>query len=420
MPGRSGALRLLREPWSSGPWLATIHLAVGVPIGLVSALVVGLLLLVTAPLLVTVLLAVPGLALLVAASAAFTVVQRARFAGPLGVDLARRSEGPGDLRRWRTWVALLRSGLTWRRLLYHVLAGVLGPVGFVVTLGLWTSGVLGASVLLWGWWVPSTPATLVMVFLVGVVAFHVAPWAATGSAVADLAVARLLLEPSRRGTVRELSRRVRELTDSRAEVVAAADAERRRIERDLHDGAQQRLVSLAMNLGMTRAGLSSEPEPVRRAVVSAHEEAKQALVEIRDLVRGLHPAMLDERGLDAALSGIAARSPVPVRLAVDLPHRPPPTIEAVAYFVVSEALTNVVKHAEASQVDVRVGCGDPSVGGSMLTLLVSDDGRGGARLDRSSGLRGLSQRVASVDGTFLLDSPVGGPTVLAVELPCVS
>ena len=143
---------------------------------------------------------------------------------------------------------------------------------------------------------------------------------------------------------------VTRLTETRARVVDAADAERRRIERDLHDGAQQRLVALAMNLGRARAKFDDDPEGARELVDQAHEEAKDAITELRNLVRGIHPAVLTDRGLDAALSAVAARSPVPVRLDVDVPERPSPTVEAVAYFVVSEALTNVARHAQARHV----------------------------------------------------------------------
>jgi signal transduction histidine kinase len=147
----------------------------------------------------------------------------------------------------------------------------------------------------------------------------------------------------------------------------------------------------------------------------AHDDAKQALTELRQLVRGLHPAVLDDRGLDAALSGIAARSPVPATLTVDVATRPSPTVEAVAYFVVSEALTNVAKHAGATKVDIDVRRRGP-----LLLLEIRDDGRGGADPASGTGLRGLAQRIRSVDGKWSVESPLGGPTVIRVELPCES
>jgi signal transduction histidine kinase len=248
--------------------------------------------------------------------------------------------------------------------------------------------------------------------LLAVAAVRVAPWVARSVAEADEVGARALLGPSR-GEALEL--RVEALARSRAEVVAATDAERRRIERDLHDGAQRRLVSLAMQLGMARAGLANAPEPVRQVIEQAHDEATEALAELRQLVRGLHPAVLDDRGLDAALSGIAATAPLPVRLRVDVPGRCAPGVEAVAYFVVSEALTNVAKHAGASQAQVAV-----ERVGDRLHVVVSDDGRGGASPEGGTGLQGLAQRAAAVDGTLTVQSPPGGPTTITVELPCGS
>jgi signal transduction histidine kinase len=241
-----------------------------------------------------------------------------------------------------------------------------------------------------------------------------APWVAGRVTGADEVLARVLLGPSRR---EELALRVESLARSRADLVAAADAERRRIERDLHDGAQQRLVSLAMNLGMTRERFTGAPEPVRQAIAEAHDEALLALSELREFIRGLHPAVLSDRGLDAALSGLAAHAPLPVRLRVDVPRPAAPGIEAVAYFIVSEALTNVVKHAQATQAEVAV-----TRAGDVLRVAVTDDGRGGAEpaAGDGTGLLGLAQRASAVDGTLSVDSPVGGPTVVTAELPCES
>jgi signal transduction histidine kinase len=242
------------------------------------------------------------------------------------------------------------------------------------------------------------------------------PWAALLVRQLDTRAAAALLGPNR---ARELQRRVESLAESRSEVVDAADAERRRIERDLHDGAQQRLVSMAMNLGLARRMLKGLPvdEQAPRAmevIEEAHREAQAAIVELRDLVRGLHPVVLEDRGLDAALSGIAARAPLPVRLTVELKQRASPAVEAVAYFVVSEALANIAKHAHASRADVSV-----RQSGSRIVITVLDDGVGGADPAKGTGLSGLRQRAASVDGTLAVSSPPGGPTTLTVELPCV-
>jgi signal transduction histidine kinase len=196
--------------------------------------------------------------------------------------------------------------------------------------------------------------------------------------------------------------------------VDAAEGERRRIERDLHDGAQQRLVALAMELGRAQAKFADDPDGARVLVDQAHAQAKEALTELRNLVRGVHPPVLTERGLDAALSGLTALCPIPVDVHVDVPVRPRSAVEAVAYFMVAEALTNVAKHSRASQAKVVVeGHGYPGT----LTVMISDDGIGGAD-PGSPGLAGLADRVSGVDGRLSVESPSGGPTIIAAELPC--
>ena len=236
-----------------------------------------------------------------------------------------------------------------------------------------------------------------------------APTVTRRLATADAALARWLLSPPT-----DLAARVTELEISRERVVDAAEAERQRIERDLHDGAQQRLVALAMELGRAKAKFGDDPDAARDLVDRAHVEAKAALTELRNLVRGVHPPILTERGLDAALSGLAALCPVPVDVHVDVPVRPRPAVEAVAYFMVAEVLTNVAKHSRASHVNVMVeGHGFPGT----LTVLISDDGIGGAD-PRGSGLSGLADRVSGVDGELSVESPSGGPTIISAVLPC--
>jgi signal transduction histidine kinase len=323
-----------------------------------------------------------------------------------------------------------RSRATWRQLGYHLVAGPALAAGGIAVLGVWLAGVLYTLVygyawalphqsLLWRGRSPGGPANHLPAMLgipadayltaAGIAALCVAPWLTGAVAALDVTTARALLGPSR---TEELEHQVRRLAQTRAGAVDAADAERRRLERDLHDGTQQRLVSLAMNLGMARVEVTTA-EQAKNAIAAAHEEAKAALTELRNLIRGLHPAVLEDRGLDAALSGVAARMPVPVRLTVDLPRRPPPVIEAVAYFVVSEALTNVAKHAQASQAEVFV-----QLTGDRLHVIISDDGVGGADPARGTGLAGLAKRASSVDGTLEIASPPGGPTLITVDLPC--
>jgi signal transduction histidine kinase len=308
-----------------------------------------------------------------------------------------------------------------RQLAFGLIIPWLSLISFAVVVGCWSASIAGFAWLSFGWsqTPPDSgplrygdPVTMSVVPGAATLLLFLGMFAAVRFMALELALARTLLQPSR---TEELSQRVDVLTESRADVVDAADAERRRIERDLHDGAQQRLVSLAMNLGLARATLADTDPRALQALSDAHDEAKLALTELRDLVRGLHPAVLDDRGLDAALSGVAARSPVPVRLTVDVTDRPSRTIEAVAYFVVAEALANVAKHASATSVMVAVSRKD-----SVLHVSIRDDGRGGADPARGTGLRGLAQRVGSVDGTLHVTSPAGGPTEIRVELPCES
>ena len=227
--------------------------------------------------------------------------------------------------------------------------------------------------------------------------------------------ARMSTALLRRSESDGLKQRVERLESSRSLAVDAAETERRRIERDLHDGAQQRLVALAMDLGMAREKLSSEPDQARALIEEAHDEAKRAIVELRDLARGIHPVVLTDRGLSAAVASVAARSPIPVKFEVNVPERPSAAIEGIAYFVVSEALTNVAKHANATVASVAI-----SRVANRLAIEVTDDGIGGADAATGSGIAGLRDRVGAVDGWLHLASPVGGPTTLTVELPCAS
>ncbi len=203
-----------------------------------------------------------------------------------------------------------------------------------------------------------------------------------------------------------------ELAASRARLVEAADAARRRIERDLHDGAQQRLVAAALELTILEGRLDRDPAGAKAVLGRAREHLEHGLGELRDLARGIHPAVLTERGLEAAVLALVQRAPVPVDLDVDVPERLDAGIEAAAYFVVSEALTNVAKYADARTVDVAL-----RTSGGTLLVTIADDGVGGADLDRGSGLRGLADRVQAVGGVLEVSSPPGEGTRLCARLP---
>jgi signal transduction histidine kinase len=428
-----GPPRARRVPWSPRAWNQAVFVAAGIPVQLIPWLLLALL--------VSRELKSAGgwngirwLAAIVATAAVALVLiplltrvqcHRLRSAG---VDIPRQPRRPDGLSPAGV-AAALRSQSAWRKVAYHLLAAPVIAVAGIGAVAMWIAGAVYATVYLYGWaprpgsfirhvTYPEGPAGLahplglplgVYLTLAGIAGLLVAPWLTAGVASIDARAGRSLLGPSR---AEELEHRVEQLTQTRAGVVDAADAERRRLERDLHDGTQQRLVSLAINLGMARAQAGTA-EQARQAIAEAHEEAKAALAELRDLIRGLHPAVLEDRGLDAALSGIIARTPLPVRLTVDMDRRPAPVIEAVAYFVVSEGLANIVKHAQATEAAVFV-----QRSGGRLHVIVTDDGAGGADPARGTGLAGLARRAASVDGTFEIDSPPGGPTLLTVDLPC--
>jgi signal transduction histidine kinase len=258
------------------------------------------------------------------------------------------------------------------------------------------------------WTVTSWPAAA-LAGLLGLVLLAAGLRGVRCAAAGRAALARLVLAP---GPAE--SARVVELTRSRARLVDAFEVERRRIERDLHDGAQQRLVSLTMTLGLARLDAPGEG-PLAEQLARAQAEASAALTELRELIQGIHPAVLTDYGLEAAISDAADRSPIPVRVSYDapLPRRPLPPVESAAYFVVREALANAARHSGATRIEVTA-----RHHGAGLLLAVRDDGRGGADPAGGSGLTGLADRVAVLDGTLRMSSPPGGPTVLTVEIPC--
>ncbi|MFJ6198098.1 sensor histidine kinase [Micromonospora sp. NPDC092111] len=315
---------------------------------------------------------------------------------------------------------------TWRELAYTLVLVVLLPLELLVTLYAVVSPVLlvmawpllansppDATVQGYPGWVIATKPQAWLALPIGFTITVAAVYLLLATAGLHAVLARALLAPREE----ELRARVVELTRSRARLVAAFEAERRRIERDLHDGAQQRLVVLAMTLGLARLDLPAPGGPLSRSahdlVVRAHDEAKQALSELRELVHGIHPRMLTEHGLPAAVEDIADRLGIPVDVRMSVPRRLPPEVEAAAYFLVREALANVVKHSSAEHASVT---GQLAAG--RLVLTVQDDGVGGADPQQGSGIMGLADRVSTVDGRLILTSPPGGPTTLTVEIPC--
>ncbi len=260
-------------------------------------------------------------------------------------------------------------------------------------------------------------------------------WWTTAERLANLnaLVIRSLLAPTAEAQLRA---RVAHLAASRAETVDTQAGELRRIERDLHDGAQARLVSLGMSLGLAEQLLPDDPRAVQQLLAEARASTADALAELRDLVRGIHPPVLADRGLDGALQALALANPIPTTLVTRLPGRLPAPVESAAYFAVAEALANAIKHARARHIRITVEFtphpGTPHPGTAaglltegllttgLLTMRVSDDGRGGATLDGGTGLRGIARRLSAFDGTLTADSPPGGPTEIRMSLPCAS
>jgi signal transduction histidine kinase len=403
------------RPGPGTPWLRTwlwpgFWLRVFVHVGTLPLAALGLL--VAPPLAVAMVLGpfgvlgAPPLWLTIAAARRFGQLDRARLRRIAGAPI-EASPYPGLWRVDRSAIGWLRASDRWREIGYALLRLPAAAGLLVLAAAPWLAIglVVAAAVRIGdgsGWWF----------LLAAAVTITLAPLASWSSVRADVWLARKLLGPDERA---ELNRRVRDLIEARAGAVAAADAERRRIERDLHDGAQQSLVTLALHLGMARARFDADPEQARQLVAQSHEEAKAALVELRELVRGMHPAVLDELGLDAALSALAARCPVPVQVEVEIAERPPRPVESAAYFVAAETLTNIGRHSHARKASLQV-TGD----GSRLQMLVCDDGVGGADPTGGTGLHGLAGRVRALDGELTVDSPAGGPTIVRVEMPCGS
>ncbi len=362
---------------------------------------------------VMMLVGVPIAVYTLVASRWFADYERRRAAPVLGgtIPALPRERREGNLlQRWLQEVADIES---WRGVAWAYTLPFLGTIGFTIAVTVWAAGVGYLLSPVWMWALPDNdwhnelPIAIWMV--AGGALLAAAPWIVHGSSRLTANVARAFLSPSRA----ELEKRVQQLTSTRTGAVHAAEQELQRIERDLHDGAQARLVALALDLGMAKERIERDPKAAAALVDEAHAEAKRALAELRDLARGIHPAILSDRGLDGALSALAARSPVHTVVDVKLPGRPTTAAERAAYFTVAEALTNVAKHSEARQAAISAWA-EPD----RLVVEVADDGRGGAEPARGSGITGLRGRVEALDGHLLVVSPPGEGTTLRAEIPC--
>ncbi len=323
---------------------------------------------------------------------------------------------------WHRFRWAVTDPATWRDLAWLVPGAVvgftLGTIGVLVPLyGL--AGMTLVPVWIWlgtGWYgygatwsVHTLPAAL-LCLPQGAVILAAGLWAAPWLRRVDGHFARLFLAPTINA---ELRLRVTQLTVTRADTVDAQAAELRRIERDLHDGVQARLVSLSLMIGLADRLIDCRPAEAHTLLAEARESSGTALIELRHLVRGIHPPVLAERGLGGAVRALALSLPVPIRVDVDLPGRTDTPVESAAYFAVAEALTNMIRHSGAQTGSVSIRHAD-----GALTIVVTDDGAGGADPDAGTGLRGIERRLAAFDGTITLSSPAGGPTVITMEVPC--
>lgn len=314
------------------------------------------------------------------------------------------------------WLSVFGDRHTWLDALWMLVAFPLGLVGFTVTVTAW-SVVLGLLTgPIWGWSIPGwihahVVASSILAPFLAVPAAIATAWIVRGLALAQASIAARLLGPNRQ---RVLEQRVETLSETRAGAVDAAHSELQRVERDLHDGAQARLVALSMDLGMAEQRLANaDPQTALEHVSNARGQAQAAMAELRDLVRGIGPSILHDHGLDAALTALVTGRNPPVQLRVELRDNQVTAREAAAYFVVAEALANARKHASPSRISVRAW----EDAADRLIVEVVDDGVGGADPDSGSGLAGLRKRVAALDGELTVVSPPGGPTTVRAELP---
>jgi signal transduction histidine kinase len=401
--------------------LDTVYLVLALPMGIltftwvVTGWSIGLALLIT-------FIGLPILMITVYASRSMAWIERRRAALVLGEPIAGVYKQPASGHFFDRVRAMFSDPSTWKDLAWHLLLLPIGIADFVVAVTAWSASLGLVSVPVWWWATPESdrvdagPITVdswgkaLLVCAIGIVAIPIAAALVRGTAAGSGALAKIVLGPSRR----QLEERVEVLAQTRAGAVDAAAAELQRIERDLHDGAQARLVSLALDLGMAEERFERDPEGARELVEKARGEARLAMTELRDLARGIRPALLAERGLGEAIAALAARTPLPTTVEVDLDGRLAAPVELAAYFTVAEALTNAVKHADARSARVHLWRE-----GDRLRIEVRDDGRGGADAN-GHGLDGLHKRLAALDGTLAIASPRGGPTVLYAEVPCAS
>jgi signal transduction histidine kinase len=426
--------RIAKLPLTAQPWLDLAYVSIGLASGIFALTwfflgpVLSLCLIIT-------LIGIPKLYGDVWVTRWWADFERMRGAlAGIPVPRSRRIwAGDGFFKKLRSAVT---DPMTWREMVWLLLSFGIGTAAFCTGVTGFAAGLGFLTLPLWAWSLPADDGVQIGIWTLHhewqYIAFAVVlgppvavlgAWIVRGSAWVQAKIVQVLLEDS-------AEERIAELTVSRAGAVDAAAGELRRIERDLHDGAQARLVALAMEIGMAREQIERDPEAAALLLAGAHEDAKTALAELRDLARGIHPAILTDRGLDAAVSALAARCPVPCTVGIHLDRRLPAAVESAAYFTVAEALANVAKHSGAARCEIA-----GTIDSGWLVVEVRDDGRGGVDESAGTGIAGLRGRVEALDGKLRVtdrSAPDAGPsgaggsdspghgTILHVELPCGS
>lgn len=391
-------------------------------VGLVTLVATGVSLTLTV---IAAVIGIPLLALTLILTPLLGHAERTRISALTGIEIGNPyREAPADSKIGDKAIAFLSDGALWRDLLYACLLFPIGLAQFVIAVvGISVPLSLIASPFIVASFGPefvggppfypinSTVEAIPFAFL-GVILAIVAAYIFVLLARSHGVFARWLIGPSDRD---QLAARVETLSETRSRMVDVSLDERRNLERNIHDSTQPKLVSLAMSLGLAKEKIDTDPALAKQLIESAHTEAREVLSDIRNLVRGLHPSILTDRGLEAAIRSLAGYCAVPVNLDIDLSERPPEAVETTAYYIIAEALTNVVKHSQASEAHVMVRREEDT-----LLIDIEDDGVGGAVPSPASGLSGLQDRAAALDGQLTISSPEGGPTRISARLPCVS
>ena len=387
------------------PWVATGYLLASAFVAVAWLVVAAVVVAVSIPLVILV-VGIPAVVAMLGGLVRLGGLDRRR-ARWLGAEIAAPEIVRGG--SWVAWRSRFADPVRWRALAYFASALFVHWILFALSVVAWGGALYLVTFPIWGWAVGVGPLGMVVSVIAGVALAGVGPRAAVLLGRLGVAFTRALLG---RDEVAVMQERVDQLSANRDEILSAVATERRRIERNLHDGVQQHLVAMGIDLGLAASKIDTDLEGAAELLRAATEKNRASIGELRTIGRGLHPAVLDDRGLDAALSAVVAGSPVPIELDIEPGLELPIDTAETAYFVVSEAIANMLKHAKARTGSVRI-----HDDGGVLHIRVHDDGRGGADPDKGTGLAGIAARVRGADGTLDVSSPKGGPTEIEVQIP---